>query len=168
MLSVCALACGRRGRLLAQDIEFEVARGGALQLEGDNGSGKTTLLRTLAGLSTPLHGRIAWNGTNIRHCRDQFRQALMYIGHDNGLEPELTAIENLKVMIALGGEAAEESELFSALHALGLEDQWQRPTKALSQGQKRRIALARLWCTRKSLWLLDEPLAALDRQGRLC
>src|SRR5699024_11424417 len=65
------------------------------------------------------------------------------------------------------GEAAEESELFSALHALGLEDQWQRPTKALSQGQKRRIALARLWCTRKSLWLLDEPLAARSEERRV-
>jgi len=166
MLSVSALACGRRGQWLVQDIGFEVAAGGALQLEGVNGSGKTTLLRTLAGLSTPLHGRIAWQGTDIRQCRDEFRQALLYIGHDNGLEPELTAIENLKVMIALGGEVAEQSKLFSALHALGLEDQWQRATKALSQGQKRRIALARLWCTRKPLWLLDEPLAALDRPGR--
>ncbi len=165
MLSTVELACGRRGQLLAEGVEFEVAPGGALQLEGTNGSGKTTLLRTLAGLAPPMHGRVAWRGEDIRRCRDEFRQALLYIGHDNGLEPELTAIENLRVLVTLGGECIRESELHSALENLGLGDIWERPARMLSQGQKRRVALARLWCTRKPLWLLDEPLAALDRQG---
>lgn len=168
MLGVSDLACGRRGQLLVQGIEFEVVPGGVLQLEGTNGSGKTTLLRTLAGLAPPLFGQVVWNGEDIRRCKDVFRQALVYIGHDDALEPELTAIENLRIMVTLGGETVPESQLFSALESFGLEALWERPTRQLSQGQRRRIALARLWCTRKPLWLLDEPLAALDRQAMAC
>lgn len=165
MLRVCDLSCGRRGQLLMQGVEFTVAPGRALQLEGDNGSGKTTLLRTLAGLAPPLQGRVTWQGEDIRRCRDEFRRALLYIGHDNGLEPELTVMENLRVLVELGGETASPAELGKALATVGLKELWQQSARILSQGQKRRIALARLWCTRKRLWLLDEPLAALDRQG---
>lgn len=165
MLSASDLSCGRRGQPLLQGVEFVLAPGEALQLEGANGSGKTTLLRTLAGLAPPLHGRVTWTGTDIRQCRDAYRQALLYMGHDNGLEPELTALENLRVLVELGGEGATPMQLRAALAAVGLEELWQQSAKALSQGQKRRVALARLWCTRKPLWLLDEPLAALDRHG---
>lgn len=164
MLNVSDLACGRRGQVLAEGVDFELAGGDALLLEGANGSGKTSLLRTLAGLAPALHGRMTWNGHDVRDDADAFRSALAYIGHDNGIEPELTAMENLRVLVTLGGEDSPEPELRSALENVGLEQLWQRPARMLSQGQKRRIALARLWCTRKPLWLLDEPLAALDRQ----
>lgn len=165
MLSVSELACGRRGQTLAEGVDFQLTPGEALQLEGPNGSGKTTLLRTLAGLSPPVQGSVQWQGQDIRSSMESFRRELAYIGHDNGIEPELTAIENLKVMIVLGGERTSEAELRSALENFGLEEVWKCPARRFSQGQKRRLALARLWCTRKTLWLLDEPLAALDRQA---
>lgn len=165
MFSASELACGRRGQLLAEAVAFRLAPGEALQVEGPNGSGKTTLLRTLAGLAPALRGSVAWRGRDIRRCVDSFRMALVYIGHDNGIEPELTAIENLRVLITLGGEHACEHELHYALENVGLEEEWERPARTLSRGQRRRVALARLWCTHKPLWLLDEPLEALDRQA---
>lgn len=165
MLSTSGLACGRRGTLLFEDLQLELGRGQALEVHGPNGSGKTTLLRTLAGLAPALAGSVLWTGRDISRCAEAFRTALLWLGHDNGIEPELTAGENLLALSRFAGERTSETQARCALASVGLAEVWNRPANFLSQGQKRRVALARLWCTRKVLWLLDEPLAALDQSS---
>jgi heme exporter protein A len=163
MLSAINLTCGRRDVVLCEGLNFGVAPGQMLQIEGPNGSGKTSLLRILAGLSPAPAGRVEWNRRDIRRSAEMFRASLLWLGHDNAVAPELTAEENLSVLLRLGGEAASPSDVRRALERAGLGDAYGRPARMLSQGQKRRVSLARLWCTCKPLWLLDEPLAALDR-----
>lgn len=163
MLSAIDLTCGRRDILLCEGLNFTVAPGQMLQIEGPNGSGKTSLLRILAGLTPAPAGRVEWNGRDIRRSAEIFRASLLWLGHDNAVTPELTAEENLGVLSRLGGESVAPPDVRCALERIGLGDACGRPARLLSQGQKRRVSLARLWCTRKPLWLLDEPLAALDQ-----
>lgn len=163
MLSAIDLTCGRRDALLCEGLNFSVQPGQMLQIEGPNGSGKTSLLRILAGLTPAPAGRVEWNGRDIRRSAENFRASLLWLGHDNAIAPELTPEENLGVLSQVGGEAVAPSDVRRALERIGLGDACGRPARMLSQGQKRRVSLARLWCTRKPLWLLDEPLAALDQ-----
>lgn len=163
MLSAIDLTCSRRDAVLCEGLNFGVAPGQMLQIEGPNGSGKTSLLRILAGLSPAPAGRVEWNSRDIRRSAETFRASLLWLGHDNAIAPELTAEENVNVLLQLGGEAVKPPDVRRALDRIGLCDAYGRPAWMLSQGQKRRVSLARLWCTRKPLWLLDEPLAALDQ-----
>lgn len=163
MLSVIDLTCGRRDTLLCEGLNFSVPPGQMLQIEGPNGSGKTSLLRILAGLTPAPAGRVEWNGRDIRRAAEAFRMSLLWLGHDNAVASELTVEENLGALSRLGGEVIAHQDARSALQQIGLGDACGRPARTLSQGQKRRVSLARLWCTRKPLWLLDEPVAALDQ-----
>ncbi len=133
-----------------------------MYLRGPNGSGKTTLLRTLAGLLQPESGEVLWNGTSIRRQRDAFHDELLYLGHLNALKGDLNAIENLRMDNAVRNRPLSEKAAWRLMEDIGLRGHEDLPIKHLSQGQKRRVALARLWCSQAALWILDEPFSALD------
>jgi len=162
MLEVVDLVCERGERRLFQDLSFTLAAGELLYVHGPNGSGKTTLLRTLCGLALPVAGEIRWKGQNIRRLDEEYHREMAYVGHLNGVKDEMTALENLEVVGRLNGVAASEERALEALRRLELTACAELPGKALSQGQKRRVALARLLLAPMALWIMDEPFNALD------
>ena len=133
-----------------------------MHVRGENGCGKTTLLRTLCGLTQPTAGEIHWQGQTIHDQFDRFRQQLCYVGHGNAIHGDLTPMENLQFAACSAGEG--QSDARSVLSGFGLRRVASLPSKLLSQGQKRRVALARL-STLRTLWILDEPFAALDTRA---
>ena len=159
MLDIQNLECTRGDRILIRDLSFRLRAGELLHITGRNGSGKTTLMRTLCGLTLPYGGEIRWQGTPIRRLGEDYRRELAYVGHAHGFHGELTAVENLRVHACL---AEGQTEIEAALDRLGLSAQAGLPAKLLSQGQKRRLSLARLLVTDRRLWILDEPFTALD------
>lgn len=161
-LQIDRLCCVRGDRTLFQDLSFAVSGGELLHLKGHNGSGKTTLLRALAGLLLPESGEIRWQGENIRALREEYARHLLYLGHHNGIKGDLTAVENLRIAAILDGYALDEETAWRILAEIGLRGHEDLPTKHLSQGQKRRVALARLLANRATVWVLDEPFTALD------
>jgi heme exporter protein A len=160
LLDVVHLACTRGDRPLFRNLSFHLEPGQLLHVQGPNGSGKTTLLRSLCGLTQPAGGEIRWDGRPVSDDPGAFRGALCYVGHANALHGELTGIENLDFETCLAGDSRAEAR--QALTDTGLARTADLPTKLLSQGQKRRTALARLLVHEKPLWVLDEPLTALD------
>ena len=161
MLETISLECTRGDRPLISGMSFALAAGELLHVVGSNGSGKTTLLRTLCGLSRPSAGEIRWSGTDIRTLGDEYRTCLSYVGHSNGIQGELTPEENLHAAAHLGGHAVV-SKVDYALEHVSLTRFAHLPAKILSQGQKRRLALARLLVLSRTLWILDEPVSGLD------
>ena len=147
-LETSDLCCSRGDRRLISDLSFSLRSGEALHLKGHNGSGKTTLLRTLAGLLVAESGEILWNGNNARQIRQEFQSELLYLGHLNGLKGDLTAVENLRFDAALHGKPLDEDRAWQIFNSIGLRGYEDLPTKYLSQGQKRRVALARLWVSK--------------------
>lgn len=164
MLEARDLGCERGGRQLFRALSFSLAAGEALRVAGANGRGKTSLLRILCGLLTPAAGEVRWKGEPIRPQREDYSRQLVYLGHAPAVKDELTAAENLTIACRLAGKAHGKGDVAAALRALDVpESKW---VKTLSQGQRRRAALARLALSRDvPLWLLDEPLAALDAQA---
>ena len=165
MLEVNNLECIRGDRSLFSGLEISLDAGELLHLEGHNGSGKTTLLRTLCGLIEPSQGVVNWNGKNIRRQREEFASEMLFLGHLNGIKADLTAIENLRILCQLDGLDVSDEELWQVLEKMGLYGHEDLPVRVLSQGQKRRVSLARLLLSKSSLWLLDEPFTALDSAG---
>ena len=154
---------GVRGeRLLFEKLNFKCSNGTVLYLQGANGTGKTTLLRTLCGLSKPYAGSINWCGENINSLAEEYYKHVLYIGHLPGIKEDLTALENLQFSMALSGTPFHLLQATEVLKMLGLARGLNLPTRMLSQGQKRRVALARLWLQDSLLWVLDEPFTALD------
>ena len=164
-LGVEGLCCMRGDRVVFEDFGFALEPGGIVQIEGPNGSGKTTLLRAVCGLAPVEAGTIYWRGTPRDEVDDEFRAALTYIGHVPGVKRDLTARENLAAWRALGtGQSTRTPDAaFDRAGLCGLED---TPLRYLSAGQVRRVALARLLAISTPLWLLDEPLTALDADGK--
>lgn len=162
MLQGISLACVRGDRELFKDISFSLEAGGLLQVRGPNGSGKTSLLRMLCGLSNPAAGEIHWRGKTIRSLGGDYLAVVTYIGHLSGTKDDLTVIENLCISSALAGFEISMAQASEALQYMGLGGRETLPVKVLSQGQRRRVALARLLVCKTSLWILDEPLVALD------
>ncbi len=162
MLQGISLACVRGDRELFKDINFSLQAGGLMQVRGPNGSGKTSLLRMLCGLSNPSAGEILWSGTAIRSLNGDYFAAMTYIGHLSGTKDDLTVIENLRISSALAGFEINDAQASEALEYMGLGGREALPVKVLSQGQRRRVVLARLLVCKTSLWILDEPLVALD------
>ena len=152
----------RGDRRLFERLDFDLESGQFMYLRGHNGSGKTTLLRTLAGLLRQEEGEILWDDTPIHRIRDSYHEELMYLGHLNALKGDLNAIENLRIDSAVRGQHLDEAAAWQLLTDIGLRGHEDLPTKYLSQGQNRRVALARLWINRSALWILDEPFSALD------
>ena len=142
------LACARGGRLLLEGFNLSLGAGGCTEIHGANGCGKSTLLRIAAGLFADYSGAVE---AAPRH----------YLGHRNGVSALLSPLENLRLYERLGEGSAR-----AALVRVGLKDQLGVPSSRLSQGQQRRVGLARLLLGDKPLWLLDEPLTALDADGR--
>lgn len=163
MLKADNVSCVRGERRLMTALSFTVERGRLLAVTGANGSGKTSLLRMLCGLLPAEQGRILWDGEDVRACRERYLASLIYIGHLNSLKDDLTPVENVTISARLAGEAISEEKTCEALEAVGLARAIHRlPARVLSQGQKRRVSLARLWVSQRALWILDEPFAALD------
>ncbi|NJN45683.1 MAG: cytochrome c biogenesis heme-transporting ATPase CcmA [Candidatus Competibacteraceae bacterium] len=159
------MTCVRDGRALFEALDVKVEAGQLLQIEGVNGAGKTSLLRILCGLSEPREGTVSWRGQDIRSYRPDFHRDLLYIGHNPGIKPELTPLENLQFFGALTGHSRMESELEGALEQTGLYGYEHTKVAMLSAGQRRRVGLARLWVNVAPLWILDEPFTAIDRDG---
>lgn len=162
MLTARNLECIRGEHRLFSNLSFTVNPGELMFVGGPNGSGKTSLLRLLCGLSLPDDGEIYWNGTDIRKLGVDYRDVMTYLGHLGGIKDDLTAIENLRISCALAGCEIDEDQAADALGQIGLAGREMLPARVLSQGQRRRVALARLLVTRTRLWILDEPLTALD------
>ena len=163
MFQTVALSGSRGERLLFSDVSVTVKPGTLLAVVGANGSGKTSFLRMVCGLLSPDGGAILWQGQDIRQLKELYSAQLTYIGHLNGIKDELTPVENLKVSACLAGDESSGAVVQKALEAVGLGRSVQLlPTRVLSQGQKRRVTLARLWLSARPLWLLDEPFASLD------
>ncbi len=154
------LACLRGERLVFKGISFALAAGEALRLTGPNGSGKSSLLRLLAGLGRPEAGMIAWNGVPVSEDPDAHRARLLFLGHQDAVKPWLTVRENLAFWTALHAAAARAID--PALARVALTPQADLPARYLSQGQRRRLALARFAAIPAPLWLLDEPTTGLD------
>ena len=162
MLEVSNLACSRGDHRLFSDLSFALHPGQIMQIQGANGSGKTSLLRTLCGFIIPDDGKISWCGEDVRELDEAYFAQMMYLGHLNAIKDELSALENLRISAGLSGTELNEKDAVAALRRMGLRGRERLPTKVLSQGQRRRVALARLLVSDAKLWILDEPLAALD------
>ena len=163
-LDVEGLACERGDRRLFDELSFTLTAGEVLLVEGANGSGKTTLLRTLCGLRQPDTGTIKWCGESCQSVRPEFYEKLTYIGHLPGIKDDLTPLENLDVDCTLHSPRAG-IDAMAALDKVGLFGFEDVPSRTLSAGQRRRVALARLFLIDTQLWILDEPFTALDVKG---
>jgi heme exporter protein A len=158
------LHCERGGRTLFRGLSFAVNGGELLRIAGANGRGKTSLLRILCGLLSPTAGEVRWKGEPIRAMSEEFSRQLVYLGHAPAVKDELTAAENLSIACRLAGNVRDPAKISAALRTLAVPEAVL--VKTLSQGQRRRAALARLAMSQAvPLWLLDEPLAALDAQA---
>ena len=162
-LELIGVSCVRGSRRLFDGIDAVIHAGQLLRVQGANGAGKTSLLRTLCGLSLPDQGEVRWNGQALASQRDEFHRDLIYIGHAAALKDDLSALENLLAACLLGGQRPTSQALMQALSAAGLRQREHLSARSLSQGQRRRVALARLLLEPSArLWVLDEPFNALD------
>lgn len=165
MLRVSNLSCSRGHKPLFTGVSFELLAGQALHLEGDNGVGKTSLLRIVCGLSPADAGEVCWQDQTIQKNAAAFRSSLFYLGHGLSLKEELSALENLMSDAAVSGRTLSEQQALVALARMGLRGREHLPLRVMSQGQKRRTALARLLASQAPLWVLDEPFVALDTKA---
>lgn len=162
VLNAHNLKCVRGGRELFSNLSFSIQSGDALVVEGSNGSGKTSLLRMLCGFNLPNEGSITWCDEGIdKH--ENYQQQISYIGHASGVKLDLSVFENLSFAQRLVGTDRSEAEIKEIIRSVGLFKQRNELTHKLSAGQKRRVALARLQLEERLIWILDEPLTALDK-----
>ncbi len=161
-LTIHDLACERSERLLFKGLSFGLSASQLLLVQGGNGQGKTSLLRLLTGLGRPDAGEVRWRGEPIARCRDRYHREMAYLGHANGIKDDLNPVENLRFHVALHGRPFEQAQALNTLKRLGLSRCLDLPCRALSFGQRRRVALSALLLAGASLWILDEPLTGLD------
>lgn len=163
LLELAGVACERDEELLFAPVNLQLAAGDIVQVAGANGVGKTSLLRAICGLSSRFVGEIRWRGETWPRCRTRLRDELLYLGHSAGLKAALTPRDNLRWWCALRG--GDQTAIDTALERVGLAGYEEQPCYSLSAGQQRRVGLARLFLINVSLWVLDEPLTAIDRSG---
>jgi len=164
LLGAHGVSALRGERLLFREVTLSLRPGELLQVHGPNGSGKTTLLRILCGLILPETGTVRWRGRSIHRLAAEYCAELLYVGHADAVKLDLSALENLRFARALGSAPGERSPE-EAVRELGLTGLEQVRARSLSAGQRRRLALGRLLVSRATLWVLDEPFAALDGTG---
>ncbi len=162
--SANALRVFKGERCLFAGLEFAIESGQLLALRGANGSGKTSLLRALAGLAEFDEGTVHWDGQAVHPRNQEFRTQLTWYGHQAGFKGDLTAAENLEFESVLRRQSRRS--VSDVLASLGLKRQAALPTRALSAGQQRRAALARLVLSETPLWVMDEPFTNLDVDGK--
>ena len=162
LLEARRLAYARNDEPIFGPLDFVLQSGEVVLIEGDNGAGKTTLLRVLSGLLEPTSGAVLLDGAPLTLARLSHQVALL--GHQPGLKGDLTALENLRFAAGLGGVRSGIGPA-TALAGVGLEGFADVPTRQLSAGQKKRVALARVLLAPVGLWLLDGPYANLDLEG---
>ena len=165
MLEVQSLECVRDDRLLFNDLSFTVSDAEVLQIEGPNGCGKTSLLRIICGLRLPEAGKVLWCDESIRANREDFYANMVYIGHLPCIKADLTVSENVRALLDTRSLSVANTALEQVLEKVGLVGYDDVPGKALSSGQRRRILLAFVELSDAKLWILDEPLTALDVEG---
>lgn len=156
----------RRGsEVLFKALNFDLRGGQLVWLRGSNGSGKTSLLRVIAGLSRPDGGQLRWGQVPLAQS-EEYRARLVYMGHTNALKDDLTAMEALRFLTTVHGRSCSTERMEAALRRMGVYHRRKLPVRMLSQGQRRRVALARLALEdRPGFWVLDEPFDALDDAG---
>jgi heme exporter protein A len=168
-LEVENLAAARGLRVLFESMAFRLAAGEILELRGPNGAGKSTLLRILAGLTRPMAGQVRFGGPALESKEaendDREDPARHYLGHADAIKPNETAGEQARFWARFFGHSDDAGS--QALERIGLASRRDVPGRGLSAGQRRRLALARLLIDPRPIWLLDEPVAALDTEGRL-
>jgi len=165
ILDVKSLECTRDDRLLFSELSFSLSAAEVLQIEGPNGSGKTSLLRILCGLRQADAGEVCWQGERLAQVREDYYANMVYIGHLPCIKADLTVLENIRALLDTRSQTATFDVINEALVTVGLDGFDDVPGKALSSGQRRRILLAFILLSKASLWILDEPLTALDVQG---
>lgn len=163
-MQVIDLCCVRQQQLIFKNVSFELKAGELLLVEGANGSGKSSLLRLLSGIATPIAGQIFWQNTAIQTDMQTYQRALHYVGHTNGLKLGLSVKENIQLQQQL--KTHTTLDMNNVLQSLALKHKQNTIVSQLSAGQKRRVALAKLFLVPKMLWLLDEPLTALDQNSQ--
>lgn len=154
----------RGDRHVLKGVSLAVRPGELMHVAGPNGSGKTTLLRIVSGLLRPEQGSVLWRGLSIASTGVDYQRELAYASHEPALKSDLTALENLRFMVGLRRRATL-AELCSGLERTGVGSCADLPARALSAGQRRRVAMARVVALRASIWLLDEPYTNLDAAG---
>ncbi|MEQ1962826.1 cytochrome c biogenesis heme-transporting ATPase CcmA [Xenorhabdus khoisanae] len=165
MLEAKELIYTRHGRCLFRGLNINVLSGEIVNIEGQNGSGKTSLLRLLTGLTQPEGGCILWQGRDIQRQREYYHSQLLYLGHQPAIKSVLTVSENLAFYQRTLSGRYDKNKTYQALDEVSLSGYEEIPIAQLSSGQQRRVALARLWLSQAPLWILDEPLTAIDKRG---
>jgi len=159
------LSCTRGDNLLFEDLNLTLQAGECLHLTGPNGAGKTSLLRIVCGLMPSDSGNVRWKGEDAS-SNEAFAQQCFYLAHKDALKNELTAIENLRIIQALEG-TVDEDALDDALAKMQILSCADLPVQALSFGQRRRLAFAKLLIIDRELWILDEPFTGIDKNGKV-
>lgn len=160
------LTCLRGQRFVFRDLSFQMNAGDALVLVGPNGSGKSSLLRLMAGLLQPFSGHLSWNEANVSEEPEHHRGRLHYVGHHDCVKAVLTVSENLSFWSHMhDSEGDIPVKVAEALETLSISHLGDVPGRFLSAGQKRRANLARIFAAHAPLWLLDEPITALDKDS---
>jgi heme exporter protein A len=154
----------RGDRHVLRGVSVDLGPGELIHVSGANGAGKTTLLRVVSGLLRPEQGSVHWRGQSILKTAAEYQAELAYASHEPALKGDLTALENLRFMVGLK-RRIEPKELLAALDRTGVASLANLPTRVLSAGQRRRVAMARVLAFRAALWLLDEPFTNLDSSG---
>ncbi|MBO9512479.1 MAG: cytochrome c biogenesis heme-transporting ATPase CcmA [Variovorax sp.] len=167
-LAARRLGLSRAGRPVFSGIDFALAPGGLLQVTGANGSGKSSLLRVLSGLLPPSAGELCWQARPVRGGDPAYLQSVAYVGHADGIDPDLSPFENLRFAMRVAGGAPGRAAIERAMADWGIARATSAPVRRLSQGQRRRVALVRLSLSPRRLWLLDEPLTSLDAAAAEC
>ena len=160
------VACERGGRRLFSGLTLSIQPGQLLRVQGNNGAGKTSLLRMICGLVEPIEGKLMWRGQPTWALKEELGRELIYLGHAAALKDELSPLENLQSACLLAAQSTTEPDAKRALAAAGLRGYEKTVVRKLSQGQRKRSALARLALGQPSsnmpLWVLDEPFNSLD------
>lgn len=166
-LQLAGFGCIRGGRVLLRHVDLMLNAGQVLLLKGSNGAGKSTLLRSLAGLLPWRAGQLSWCGREVQVRSAVYLQHLSYLGHQCGMSDALTGMENLRFALNLLNVTWQPHKVAAVLGQLGMCEWAHQPFGRLSQGQRRRLAIARIMLSERPLWLLDEPDSALDCNGEI-